>query len=121
MRTRPFSLFSSIRQTSLQWSRFLDEYSDRFKIQYPLADDDNDLYFPVRPGRYPVSVFFCFLNYPSHLIIQYQTSKDLPILYAGLKSSIEPATNPFRQLESKQKSTIGHSIWIPYGTPPRRS
>ncbi len=54
--------FLCIRQTSEKWSRFLDEYPDRFKINYPLPDDDNDLYFPNRPGRYPVrfSFFFCF-------------------------------------------------------------
>jgi hypothetical protein len=46
-----------IRQTSEKWSRFLDEYPDRFKINYPLPDEDNDLYFPNRPGRYSVSHF----------------------------------------------------------------
>ncbi len=51
------SSFVFIRQTSRKWSRFLDEYPDRFKINYPLPDEDNDLYFPSRPGRYPVRFF----------------------------------------------------------------
>lgn len=46
------------RRTSENWSRFLDRYPDRFKINYPLADESNDLYIPSRPGRYPVSFFF---------------------------------------------------------------
>jgi hypothetical protein len=47
--------YFSIRRTSEKWSQFLDEYPDRFKIDYPLSNDDNDFRFENRPGRYPVS------------------------------------------------------------------
>jgi hypothetical protein len=47
-------------------------------------------------------------------------NKELPIFHSGLTNRIQPVTNPFRQSESKQKSTVTHPIWIPYGTAPRR-
>lgn len=47
-----FFLFFIISRTSRQWSQFLDEYPDRFNIDY--SQDGVD---PVRrPGRHPVSV-----------------------------------------------------------------
>ena len=51
------------RRTSENWSQFLDRYPDRFKINYPMADENNDLYIPSRPGRYPVSL--CLSLHPS--------------------------------------------------------
>lgn len=53
-------IFSFLRRTSLKWSRFLDEYPDRFKINYPFPNDDSVLYIPPRPGRYPLKVSFLF-------------------------------------------------------------
>jgi len=47
-------------------------------------------------------------------------NKESPSFYSGLISRIQPVTNPFRKSESKQKSTVTHPIWLPYGTAPRR-
>ncbi|CAF3149582.1 unnamed protein product [Rotaria socialis] len=102
-RVRPFTVPNHTTRTSLQWSRFLDEYPDRFKIDYPLSNDDSILYVPPRPGRYP-----------------YQPYREESNLYAGLPNKIHPATNPFRQMESRQNYTVAHPIWKPYGTPSRR-
>ncbi|CAF1050515.1 unnamed protein product [Rotaria sordida] len=102
-RIHPLIVPNHLTRTSMKWSQFLDEHPDRFKINYPLPDEENDLYVPPRPGRYP-----------------YQTNKELPNFYAGLTSRIHPVTNPFRQMESRQKCTVAHPIWIPYGTASHR-
>jgi len=47
-------------------------------------------------------------------------NEESPNLYSGLTHRIQPATNPFRQSESRQKFTATRPIWIPYGTTPRR-
>lgn len=47
-------------------------------------------------------------------------NKESPNFYSGLISRIQPVSNPFRQSESRQKSTVTHPIWIPYGTAYRR-
>ncbi|UJR21900.1 hypothetical protein I4U23_024971 [Adineta vaga] len=97
---RPLSVPNHTTRTSEKWSRFLDEYSDRFKIAYPTPDNENHFYVQNWPGRYPCP-----------------TNQEPINQYAGLTGDIHPVMNTFRQTDPIQASI--RRAWIPYGTPPR--
>ncbi|CAF1193233.1 unnamed protein product [Adineta steineri] len=99
-RIRPLSVPVHTTRTSQKWSRFLDEFPDRFNIRYPEPDNENHFYVQNRPGRYPC-----------------QTNQDPITSYGGLVGPIQPVANTFRQFEPHQMSA--RPAWIPYGSTPR--
>ncbi|CAF0750610.1 unnamed protein product [Adineta ricciae] len=58
-RIRPLTVPHHTTRTSEKWSRFLDGYTDRFKIDYPTPDNENHFYVSSRPGRFPSTISLC--------------------------------------------------------------